>query len=131
MPDYCLLMSSNFGEVLQQLQKIPLVFEKAQLLSISIDPQSDKPAVLHAYGNRQVGIVDPNFQHWQLASGSPEEVRKAVDFFSLSYNPKNRIVDTLRTVFIGADRKIAKVYTGNQSKPTAAAADYAAAAGPY
>ena len=130
MPDYCLLMSSNFGAVLQQLQKRPQVFEKAQLLSISIDPQYDKPSVLHAYGSRYVGTVDPNFQHWQFASGSPEEVRKAADFFGFSYNPKDgQIVHTLQTVLIGADRKIAKVYTGNQWKPVAAAADYAAAAG--
>jgi len=96
MPDYCLLMSSNFGAVLQQLQKRPQVFEKAQLLSISIDPQYDKPSVLHAYGSRYVGTVDPNFQHWQFASGSPEEVRKAADFFGFSYNPKDgQIVHTL------------------------------------
>ncbi len=130
VPDFCLLMSNNFSEVLKQLQKSPEAFEKAQLLSISIDPAYDKPSVLLNYGKRYVGNVDPNFQHWQFATGSPEEVRKAADFFGLSYNQKEgQIVHTLQTVLIGADGKIAKVYEGNQWKPGDVAADYAAATG--
>src|ERR1035438_6571846 len=52
VPDFCLLMSNNFGEVLRQLQKTPEVFAKAQLLSISIDPEYDTPNVLRGYGER-------------------------------------------------------------------------------
>jgi len=127
VPDFCLLMSNNFSEVLKQLQKSPEAFEKTQLLSISIDPDYDKPSVLHSYGKRYVGDVDPDFQHWQFASGSSEEVRKAADFFGLSYSQKQgQIVHTLQTVLIGSDRKIVKVYTGNQWKPAEVAADYAA-----
>ena len=129
VPDFCLLMSNNFSEVLRQLQKSPKAFEKAQLLSISVDPDFDKPSVLQSYGKRYVGDVDPNFQHWQFASGSPEEVRKAADFFGLSYNQKQgQIVHTLQTVLVGGDGKIAKVYPGNEWKPAEVAADYAAAA---
>src|ERR1035438_9444837 len=43
LPDYCPLMSSNFSAVLKQLQKSPAIFEKAQLLSVSIDPELDQP----------------------------------------------------------------------------------------
>jgi protein SCO1 len=130
VPDFCLLMSNNFSEVLKQLQQAPQVFAKTQLLSISIDSEYDKPAVLHAYGKRYLNNVDPNFQHWQFASGSAEEVRKAADFFGLSYDSKeDQIVHTLRTVLIGADGKIVKIYSGNQWKPADVAGDYAAAAG--
>jgi protein SCO1 len=129
MPDFCLLMSNNFSEVLKQLQKNPSTFAKAQFLSISIDPAYDTPSVLHSYGERYVGKVDPAFQHWEFASGSPETVRKAADFFGLSYNQKqDQVVHTLQTVLIGADGKIAKVYPGNEWKPPEVAADYAAAA---
>lgn len=128
--DFCLLMSHNFREVLRQLQAMPGVLPKTQMLSISIDPEYDKPKVLHDYGVPYVATIDPNFQHWQFVSGSPEEVRKAADFFGLSYNEKQgQIVHTLRTVLIGADGKIAKVYPGNQWKPAELARDYAAAAG--
>jgi protein SCO1/2 len=130
LPDYCPRMSDNFRAVLQQLQKSPASFEKAQLLSISIDPEYDQPSVLQNYGKRYVGNVDPDFQHWQFASGSPEEVRKVADFCGLSYNLKEgQIVHRLQTVLIGADGKVAKVYPGNQWRPVEVAADYAAAAG--
>ena len=128
VPDFCLLMSNNFSEVLKQLQQSPQAFAKAQLLSISIDPEYDTPSVLHRYGERYAGKLDPTFQRWQFASGSPEEVRKAADFFGLSYNQKEgQIVHTLQTVLIGSDGKIAKVYAGNQWKPADVAEDYVAA----
>ncbi len=128
-PDYCLRMSNNFGKVLQQLQQNPNAFDRAQLLSISIDPKNDKPAVLRQYGERYVGRIDPKFEHWQFASGSPEQVRKAADFFGLSYNSKDgQIVHGLQTVLIGADGKVVKVYSGNDWKPEDVAADLVAAA---
>jgi len=128
-PDYCIRMSNNFGKVLQQLQEDPKVFAQAQLLSISIDPENDQPAVLRQYGERYVGRADPIFAHWQFASGSPQQVRQAADFFGLAYNTKDgQIVHGLRTVLIGKDGKVAKVYDGKEWQPEAVAADFAAAA---
>ncbi len=129
-PDYCLRMSSNFSEIMQQLQKTPQALNNTQLLSISIDPKEDTPSVLRAYGKRYVGSVDPKFQHWEFATGSPEEVRQTADFFGLVYNQKDgQIVHSLSTVLIGQDGKVLKVYSGNAWKPEDVAADLAAAAG--
>src|SRR5271165_1239718 len=129
-PDYCLRMSNNFGQVMQQLQKDPTAFGEAQLLNISIDPENDKSAVLRSYGERYVGRVDPRFVHWEFASGSPEQVRKVADFFGLAYNQKDgQIVHGLVTVLIGKDGKVAKVYSGNDWKPDEVAADFIAATG--
>ncbi len=129
-PDFCLRMSSNFSSVLKQLQKDPTAFKDAQLLSISIDPENDGPAVLRAYGEHYVGSMDPNFARWQFASGSPEQVRQAANYFGLAYNKKEgQIVHSLRTVLIGSDGKIVKTYSGNEWKPADVAADFAATAG--
>jgi len=127
-PDYCLRMSHNFSQVMEELQKDPKAFAEAQLLSISIDPEHDKPADLRSYGESYVGHVDPKFQHWQFASGSPEQVRQAADFFGLAYNSKDgQIVHNLSTVLIGSDGKVRKVYSGNEWKPEDVAADLTAA----
>jgi protein SCO1/2 len=129
-PDYCVRMSNNLAQVMQQLQKNPKAFEQAQLLSISIDPENDKPAVLRSYGEHYVGRVDPSFSHWQFASGLPEQVRQTANFFGLAYNQKDgQIVHGLRTVLIGKDGRIVKVYSGNEWKPEDVAADFIAAAG--
>ncbi len=117
-PDYCPRLSNNFAQVMQQLQKDPKAFGEAQLLSISIDPEHDKPATLRSYGERYVGRVDPRFAHWEFASGSPEQVRQVADFFGLAYNQKDgQIVHGLVTVLIGKDGKVDKVYSGNDWKP--------------
>jgi protein SCO1 len=129
-PDYCPRLSNNFAQVLQQLQKDPKAFAAAQLLSISIDPDHDKPAVLRSYGERYVGRVDPRFAHWEFASGSPEQVRKVADFFGLAYNQKEgQIVHGLVTVLIGKDGRVVKVYSGSDWKPSEVAADFIAVAG--
>jgi protein SCO1 len=129
VPDYCLLMSHNFREVLRELQAKPTAFAEAQLLSISIDPEYDRPLVLREYGKRYVENVDPNFQHWQFVTGTPQEVRDAADYFGLSFNQnQGQIVHTLRTVLIGGDGRIVKVYSGNQWKPSEVVSDYVSAA---
>ncbi len=127
-PDYCPRMSGNFAQILRQLQKDPKAFAEAQLLSISIDPEHDTPATLRLYGKRYVGRIDPNFLHWQFASGPPEQVRKAANFFGLAYNTKDgQIVHGLSTVLIGKDGKVLKVYSGNSWKPDDIAAEIVAA----
>ncbi|MFZ0706702.1 MAG: SCO family protein [Candidatus Korobacteraceae bacterium] len=128
LPDFCLRMSNNFSEILKQLHEDPKSFEQAQLLSISIDPEHDKPDVLRQYGKRYVGDLDPSFQHWQFATGSPQQIQKAADYFGLSYNQKSgQIVHSLSTVLIDSDGKVVKVYLGNDWKPSDVAAAYAAA----
>jgi len=129
-PDFCIRMSHNFAEVLKDLRENPKVFDQAQLLSISIDPENDRPTVLREYGKRYAGQLDPDFKHWVFASGTLEQVRKAADFFGLAYNQKdNQIVHGLRTVLIGPDGRVLKVYSGNDWKPEEVAGAFSAAAG--
>jgi protein SCO1 len=128
LPNYCLLMSNNFSEILKELHEKPQVFDKLQLLSISIDPDYDKPAVLRQYGKRYVGDIDPKFQHWQFASGSDEQIKKAADYFGLAFNNKSgQIVHSLSTVLIGPDGKVRTVYLGNDWNPADVATAYEAA----
>jgi protein SCO1 len=127
-PDYCPRMSHNFAVVMQNLKNYPQASAKAQLLSVSIDPEHDRPSDLRGYGERYAGSLDPKFQHWQFATGSPEEVRKAANFFGLAYNSKDRqIVHNLSTALIDSDGKILKVYSGGDWTPEQVATDYVAA----
>jgi protein SCO1/2 len=121
-------MSNNFSEILKRLHEDSQTFEKTQLLSITIDPEHDKPEVLRQYGKRYVGDIDSSFQHWQFATGSPEQIQKAADYFGLSYNQKSgQIVHSLSTILIGADGKVVTVYLGNDWKPADVAAAFAKA----
>jgi protein SCO1/2 len=117
-------MSNNFAEVARILQKSnPAAFAKLQLLSITVDPEFDDPKILRSYGKSYAGGVDPNLKHWSLATGKPAEIRRAAEFFGLSYEKQNdQIVHNLRTALLDSDGKIAGFYSGNQWIPTDVAA---------
>jgi protein SCO1/2 len=124
LPDYCIRMSNNFAEVAQILRKSnSAAFAKLQLLSISIDPEFDDPKILRSYGKSYAGAVDPNLEHWSLATGKPAEIRRAAEYFGLSYETQNgQVIHNLRTALLDADGKIAGFYSGNQWKPSEVAA---------
>jgi protein SCO1 len=120
IPEYCTLMSNNFAEIDRELQKTQELYEKTRLLSISIDPEYDTPAVLRSYGSSHTGrYEDEKFTHWEFATGRKEEVKEVAKFFGLQYFPeKDQIVHGLRTVIVGPDGKVVKVYRGNEWKPS-------------
>ncbi len=124
LPDYCIRMSNNFAEVAQLLQKTnPAAFAKLQMLSISIDPEFDNPKVLRQYGKTYAGAVDPALKHWSFATGQPGDIRKAAQYFALSYQTENgQIIHDLRTALLDANGNLASFYRGNQWKPAALAA---------
>lgn len=119
IPEYCTLMSNNFSQVDKELQKRPELYEKTRLLSISIDPDYDTPAVLRSYGASHTGrFGDETFSHWAFATGTTEQVKEVAQFFGLQYYPeKDQIIHGLRTVIIAPDGRVHKVYRGNEWKP--------------
>ena len=127
LPDFCIRMSNNFVEVEKTLkQSNPAAYSKLQMLSISIDPEYDKPVVLKQYATNYMGNTDPKLEHWTLVSGTPDETRKAAQFFGLTYLKDDlQIVHDLRTAIIGPDGKLAELYQGNDWKPEEVAAKMA------
>ncbi|HTS67888.1 MAG TPA: SCO family protein [Terriglobia bacterium] len=123
LPNYCPLMSKNFAQILAQVRRDPKLSPSTYLLSISIDPDYDKPAVLRAYGTECTGDPHP-FDQWEFASGTPEQVRKVAEFFGLKYWTENgQIIHALVTALIGPDGKVVKIYGGNDWQPAEVLAD--------
>ena len=123
LPDYCPLMSRNFAHILEQLRGDPALSQITRLLSISIDPEYDKPAVLRAYALDFAGDPHP-FDRWDFASGTREQVRKVAEFFGLKYwSEGGQIVHALVTALIGPDGKVMHVYCGNDWQPMQVVSD--------
>ena len=117
LPDYCPRMSKNFAQIMEQVRSDPTLFTATHLLSISIDPKFDTPAVLRAYGLKYAGHAHP-FDHWEFATGTPDQIRKVAQFFGLQYwSEDGRIVHTLLTALIGPDGKVIQTYPGNDWQP--------------
>ena len=123
MPDQCTLMSNNFAAIDQELQKQPDIYAKTHLLTISFDPEYDSPKVLRSYGASHTGrYTDETFQHWEFAGGSADEVKGIAQYFGLRYfhdteSGQDQVIHSLRTVVIGPDGKLFKLYRGNEWKP--------------
>jgi len=119
VPDYCTLMSNNFAQIDRALSQDAGLYEKTHLLSISIDPSYDTPQVLRSYGAAHTErYQNETFAHWEFAGGTTEQVKKIAEYFGLVYYPeKDQIIHALRTVIVGPDGKVVKIYTGNDWKP--------------
>jgi protein SCO1 len=119
LPEYCNLMSTNFADVDRALEKQPDVYSKTHLLSITIDPEYDTPKVLRSYGAAHTERYEnETFAHWDFATGTKDQIKGVAQFFGLRYFQGNdQIVHGLRTVIVGPDGKVVKVYRDNQWKP--------------
>jgi protein SCO1 len=119
VPDYCTLMSNNFAVIDRELGQDPELYAKTHLLSISIDPEYDTPKVLRSYGAAHTErYQNETFAHWEFAGGTKDQIRELAEFFGLRYFPeKDQIIHGLRTVIVGPDGKVAKIYIGNEWKP--------------
>jgi protein SCO1 len=121
LPDYCPLMTQNFATINREAQNNPALRDKTRLLSVTVDPDYDKPNVLREYGARHTGSDKDGFKRWEFATGSPEQIKNVAQFFGLNYwkddKNKNQVIHGLRTAVITPDGKVAKVYRGNDWKP--------------
>jgi protein SCO1/2 len=127
LPNFCIRMSNNFVHIAEKLKDTnPRAFGKLQMLSISIDPDFDDPKALLSYGRAYASKIDPTLEHWTLATGKPEEIRAAAQFFGLSYQTQNgQIIHDLSTALIDADGKVAEFHRGNQWEPDEVASSIA------
>jgi len=113
--DQCPLMSANFAQLNGQLASDPSLRDGARLLSVTLDPEYDKPEVLGSYGSTYAG---GKFDRWDFATGDPEEIRRLAQFFGLAYKAENgQIVHSLRTALVSPEGRLVKIYRGNEWKP--------------
>jgi protein SCO1/2 len=112
LPDFCILMSENFGQVSKVIAGNPALKGKVRLLSISIDPEYDQPATLKTYGQNYMSrFTRTDFNLWAFATGEPEAIRKFAGFWGLTYQKDGtQIAHSLRTAFIDAQGKIIQVF---------------------
>ena len=115
LPEYCPLTMRNFQRLDESLSAEPALYPKTHLLSISFDTAYDSPEVLRSFGRAFVKDRRPDrLSHWELATGSAEQVKDVAEFFGLVYwDEEGQITHSLCTAIIGPDGKVAKAYHDN------------------
>lgn len=104
LPDVCPRLSANFARLQRSFAG------KIALLSITLDPEHDTPAVLADYARRW--NADP--ATWQFLTGAPDDVRKVAGHFGVVYWPEdNAITHTSATALIDRSGRLAALVEGS------------------
>jgi len=113
VPEFCPLLSRQFGVIEQQIADDPALAGRVGLLSISFDPQ-DTPELLGDYAARFVR--DPAV--WRFATGNPAEISKLTHAFSVHVKPEGGTLNHgLCTALVDARGVVVKLWRGNGWKP--------------
>ena len=112
LPNFCPLMSKNFAELEHRLAK---EFEgRFQLLSLSMDPDFDQPAVLKEYAAR----YGANEKDWSFATGDAEQIKFVAGLMGLYYVREGGLIShDLRTALIGPDGRLIQLWKSNVWTP--------------
>jgi protein SCO1/2 len=70
-PSVCPLLSKRMAAIQDELRQRP---ERVHLVSISVDPETDTPAVLKEYGER----YHADLKRWSFLTGNPDAVLAAI-----------------------------------------------------
>lgn len=104
LPDVCPRLSANFARLQKRFAG------KIALLSITLDPDYDTPAVLADYAHRW--NADP--RTWLFLTGQTDEVQKVAGHFGVVYWPEdNAITHTAATAIIDRTGRLAALLEGS------------------
>jgi protein SCO1 len=113
LPTFCPLMDQNFATIQRSVAEDPVLRGQVQLVSISFDPDHDTPAVLAAHAARL--RADP--QVWTFLTGDRVTVDRIAGRFGVGVlrgdTAADEIQHSLRTLLVGVDGRIKKVYSGS------------------
>lgn len=110
IPTFCPLMDRHFATI--QKNMAPSLRERAHLISVSFDPEYDKPDVLR----RHAASLEADPAVWNFFTGERDEIDRFGMRFGVSVTRHGTMADdiahNLRTVIIDPEGKLVKVYTG-------------------
>ncbi|MGH9256130.1 MAG: SCO family protein [Vicinamibacterales bacterium] len=128
LPDFCPLMDRQFAAIQAEIRTSPALAD-VRLVSVTVDPAFDTPAVLQTHATR-VG-ADPRL--WYFATGTRDEVLAFARRFGILTEPGQSdavTVHNLRTAVIDAEGRLVSVHSGNMWTPAELVADLAKASAP-
>jgi protein SCO1/2 len=126
LPTFCPLMDQNFATIQRAVADDTPLRGQVKLISISIDPAHDTPAVLAEHARTLK--ADPAV--WTFLTGDQATTDRFAGRFGVSIvreDGAEGITHQLRTALIDRDGHIRKIYSGNEWTPGTVLADLRAA----
>jgi protein SCO1/2 len=129
LPTFCPLMDQNFATLQRRLADDTMLRGRVKLITMTFDPSTDTPAVLAAHAAKLK--ADPNV--WTFLTGDVATTERFAGGLGVGviHDPQDasQITHNLRTVVIGADGRLIKIYPGNDWTPGAVLGDLRAVLG--
>jgi len=129
LPEFCPLMDRHFAAIQKQLEGAQDLRD-VRLVSVTLDPEFDTPAVLRDHAARLK--ADPNV--WTFLTGTPADVSAFAQQFGIfterDLGTGANLTHNLRTAVVGADGRLATVHSGNDWTPADLVADLKATPAP-
>jgi len=114
LPDFCPLMDRHFGELQRAIAADARLRDRAHLVSVSVDPGYDTPAVIQAHAKARG--ADPRM--WSYLTGSPAAIDHFTSRFGVSAiagkDAAQAITHNLRTAVIDRRGRLVKIHSGNE-----------------
>ena len=109
LPNYCFRLSNNFGLLRKRFAE--RMDRDLVLLSITFDPEHDRPEVLARYAS----TWKSDAKGWYFLTGPTPEVQKVCRMFGMSFWPdEGFMTHSLHTVIVGRDGKVVANLEGNE-----------------
>jgi protein SCO1/2 len=123
-PGPCLMLTSKMELVAKRLG--PLMGSKVRMVSVSVDPEHDKPAQLLDYAKQQ-GVDQDG---WLFLTGAPQDVDRLMARFKLirQHEPDGTVDHVAEFFLVGADGHQLYQYVATSATPTVIAHDMEQAA---
>ncbi len=129
LPEFCPMMDRHFAAVQKAVKATPSLAD-VRLVTMTMDPAHDTPAVLKPYAQKRG--ADPAV--WSFVTGEPDEAARFASQFGLyvERNPDSAIDIThnLVTAVVDAEGRLVKRHTGNDWTPAELVADLQATPAP-
>ena len=129
LPDFCPLMDRQFAAVQRTLQD-DTNMRDVRLVSVTLDPEFDTPAVLQRHAAR----YKANPAVWSFLTGDPKDVaafsHKLGIYTERDLGTGANLTHNLRTVVIDPEGRLVKAHSGHDWKPADLGADLKAITAP-
>ena len=128
MPEFCPRMDRNFVEVQKIIAQTPELAD-VRLVSVTLDPAFDTPAVLKAHADG----LHADLSRWHFVTGDREDLASFAKRFGVTAEPGEpgaMMVHSLRTAVIDPDGRLVTIHSGNMWTPAELVADLKAAPAP-
>jgi protein SCO1/2 len=108
LPDYCLRLSNNFGRL--QKRFADRMTRDLILLSVTFDPEHDRPEVLAKYA----GVWKADVEGWRFLTGPLDAVKQLCGRFGMNFWPDEGLMThSLHTLVIDRHRTLVANIEGN------------------